>query len=58
MCKLMEDRLIETEKMKDCQFALKMLIRGKLTLDEIVEDSGLTLEEVKEIAEENNIVTA
>ena len=53
MCKLMEDRLKE----EAYQIALKMLTRGKLTFDEIAEDSGLTLEEVKEIAEKNNIVT-
>ena len=61
MCKLMEERVKEeaviARKMEDYQIALKMLERGKLTLDEIAEDSGLTLEEVKELAEENNIVT-
>lgn len=30
--------------------ALKMLKRGKLTIEEISEDSGLTIEEVKQLA--------
>ena len=31
--------------------ALKMIARGKLTLEEIAEDSGLSLEKVKELAD-------
>ena len=31
--------------------ALKMIARGKLTLEEIAEDSGLPLEKVKELAD-------
>ena len=61
MCKLMEDRVKEeaiiAEKLKAYQIALKMLAGGKLTFDEIAEYSGLTLEEVKELAKENDIVT-
>ena len=53
MCKLMEDRLKE----EAYQFALKLLIMGKLNIDDISEASGLTIEEIKELAEENNIVT-
>ena len=34
--------------------ALKMIARGKLTLEEIAEDSGLTLEEVKELADKRS----
>ena len=53
MCKLMEDRLKE----EAYQFALKLLIMGKLNIDDISEASGLTIEEIKELADENNIVT-
>lgn len=61
MCKLMEDRVREeaaiTEKLKAYQIALKMLERGKDTFDEIASLTSLTIEEVQELAEENNIVT-
>ena len=57
MCKLMEDRVKEENLIQAYEFALKLLKRGKLTFDEIAEDSGLTLEEVQELAEENNVVT-
>ncbi|MCH5200575.1 MAG: PD-(D/E)XK nuclease family transposase [Oscillospiraceae bacterium] len=57
MCKLMEDRAVEIEKMTSYQIALKMLTRGKDTFDEIADLTGLTIDEVKELAEENNIVT-
>ena len=53
MCKLIEDRLVENSK----NIAIKLLEKGKLTFDEIAECSGLTLAEVKELAEKNNIVT-
>ena len=62
MCKLMEERVKEEaiiiRKMEAYQFALKLLTRGKDTFNEIVNLTGLTLEEVQEIAEENNIVTS
>ena len=32
-------------------FAQRMIARGKLTLEEIAEDAGLPLEEVKKLAE-------
>ena len=53
MCKLMEERVKE----EDYQIALKMLVGGELPFDKIAVYTGLTLDEVKELAEENNIVT-
>lgn len=62
MSKIMDDRLkkeaVIIRKMEAYQFALKLLNRGKDTFSEIVNLTGLTLEEVQEIAEENNIVTS
>lgn len=56
MCKLMEDRVNETareaKKENSIDIALKMLSRGKLTIEEIAEDSGLALEEVNKLAEQ------
>ena len=43
--------LDEGKKEQSIETALKMIARGKLTLEEIAEDSGLTLEEVKELAD-------
>ena len=52
MCKLMEDYVKEAEYQKSLDFALKMLQRGKLTLEEISDYSDLPLETVKELAEQ------
>ena len=38
------------------QIALKLLKRGKMTFDEIAEDSGLTVEEVTELAKDYNLM--
>lgn len=51
MCKLNEEMRNETAEMKSVEIALKMLKKGKLTYEEIAEYSGLTLEEVQELAE-------
>lgn len=58
MCKMMEDRLRENEFLNRIQFAVKLLQRGKETFEEIAEDSGLTLEQVQELAEKNNLIPA
>ena len=54
MCKLMED-MVNEEKIR---LAGKLILRGKDTLEEIAELTGLTLEKVEEIAEEINHVSA
>ena len=52
MCKAMEERCKEAEKLKAIQFATKLIKRGKYTFEEIAEDAELTLEEVNELAAE------
>lgn len=54
MCKAMEDR-INDEKII---FAVKLLKRGRDTIEEISELSGLSIEDVKELAEELKPVSA
>lgn len=49
MCKAMEDMRNQTAKEKAVQIAKKMLQNGKLSLEEVAECSGLTVEEVKEL---------
>ena len=56
MSKIMEDAINERQKMHSAQMALKMLKKGTLSFDEISEFSDLTIEEVKELAEEYNIL--
>lgn len=62
MCKIMEDMrneaAKEAERLKAIQFAINLLNRGKETIEEIAEDSGLTLAEVQELAEQLKPVTA
>ncbi len=52
MCKSMEDRI----NAKAVEIALKMIARGKQTLEEIAEDSSLPIDEVKTLAEKNKPV--
>ena len=47
MDRIAEKRAVETR----IENAKKMIARGKLTLEEIAEDSGLPLEKVKELAD-------
>jgi predicted HTH domain antitoxin len=58
MCKAIEDMrneaAREAEAIKSVKIALKLIERGKETFEEIAEDSGLTLEEVQELAAEVN----
>ena len=60
MCKIIEEMIVETREetreIEKYEFALRMLEKGKLAFEEIAEYSGFTVEEVKEIASENNIV--
>ena len=51
MDRIAEKRAAEAASNRSVETALKMIARGKLTLEEIAEDSGLTLEEVKELAD-------
>ena len=51
MDRIAEKRAAEAAYNRSVETALKMIARGKLTLEEIAEDSGLTLEEVKELAD-------
>jgi predicted HTH domain antitoxin len=44
----------EGEVIKSIQFAINLIKRGKYSLEEIAEDSGLTLEDVQELAAEIN----
>ena len=52
MCKAIDDMRNEAQTLKAYQVALNLLKRGKETIEEIAEDSGLTIEEVNEIAAE------
>ena len=58
MCKAIEEVRDEAKKMCAAQIALKLLKRGKMTFDEIAEDSGLTVEEVTELAKDYNLMPA
>lgn len=58
MCELMdkiaERRAEEAAHNRSVENALRMIARGKMTLEEIAEDTGLSLEEVKELAEKRS----
>lgn len=48
MCKVVEDMINEEVR----EIAMRMLERGKLSIEEIAEDVGLSAEEVKKISDE------
>ena len=58
MCKLMEDMRNETTMREKIQTALRMLAKGKYSLEEIAEISELSLRDVQELADKHNFVTA
>lgn len=49
MCKIVEDIVAKEMKEERIEFAKNLLNNGKLTLEEIVQCSGLTVEEVKAV---------
>ena len=51
--KVMAGFVEEGEEKRAIAIALKLLKRGKETLDEIAEDSGLPIEKVQELAAQN-----
>lgn len=58
MCQIVEELNAKAVKMNLEQTALRMIKRKKLTLEEISEYSGLTLDEVKAIAAEAEKINA
>ena len=51
MCKIMEDLNNKAARDKQIEIAKAMIETGKLSYEEIAQCSGLTLEEVKALAE-------
>lgn len=52
MCKVVEDMINEEVKESNITIAMRMLERGKMSIEEIAEDVGLSAEEVKKISDE------
>ena len=57
MCKIFEEMVVETRAEDAYRFALNLLNLNELSYEKISAVTGLTIEEVKEIAEENGIIT-
>ena len=58
MCKAMEERCKEAAMLEKIQFAIKLINRGKDTLEEITEITELTFDEVNELAAELSAANA
>ena len=56
MCKSMEDRINAMAAATAIDIAIKMILKGKMTLEEIAECSNLPVDEVKILAEKNKPV--
>ena len=52
MCKVIEDMRNEEALRKAREIARRMIERGKLSLEEIAEDTGLEIEVVRQLAGE------
>lgn len=50
MCRAFEETRMEGEIRRAVSIAIKLIKNGKLTLDEIAENTGLPLEKVQELA--------
>lgn len=53
MCKIVEDMVNEATEKNSIQFAIKLIQRGKDSFEEISELTGLSVEEVKKLAAQN-----
>lgn len=49
MCKIMEDMRNEAIKARDREYARKLIARGKDTIEEIAELTGLSVEEIEKL---------
>lgn len=62
MCKAIEDMRNEATKeaelQKDIEFAIKLITRGKDTIEEISDLTGLSIEDIQELAAQNKAATA
>ncbi len=54
MCRVMEEMRNETELATRIENALEMIKGGKLSLEDIAQYSGLSLEKVRELAEKRS----
>ena len=52
MCKLNEDMRNETATKKSAEIALNLLSLGTMSYEEIASATGLTLDDIKELAEQ------
>ena len=50
MCKAMEEMILEERLEEKQELALKLIKRGKMTIEEIAEDTGLSLETIEEMS--------
>ena len=53
MSKVIEDMRKEAEYNSSVEIAMRMIARGKATLEEIAEDTGLALSKVQELSVNN-----
>lgn len=52
MCKVVEDMINEEVRESNIEIAIRMLKRGKMSIEEIAEYVGLDVEEIKTISDE------
>ena len=50
MCRAFEETRMEGEMRRAIDTAIRLIKRGKLTLEEIAEDTGLPIDKVQELA--------
>ena len=53
MCRIMEELKDKVALERNRDIALRLISRGKMSFEEIAEATGLTLDEVKELAEKH-----
>ena len=50
MCDVLDEMKKEAEYKKACEIALNLIKQGALTLEQVAEGSGLSIEKVRELA--------
>ena len=54
MCKVLEDMRIETAMREREEIAKRLILQGKLSLEDIAEASGISIEKVRELSEQKS----
>ena len=54
MCKVLEQMRIETAELRSIEIAKRLIVQGKLSIEDIAEAAELSIDKVKELSEQRS----